>query len=114
MTSSDLEFTRAHFHKSVKHGLIALDERVFQIYTPSLLHAKSAIQQYKLKEYLLNDFDPLSEVESTAASGLVGEEGAEALLGNEPIEGLGMPGDKDGQQKKKQNEINLTSLNSLV
>ena len=138
-TSGDLEFTRAHFYKSVKHGIIALDERVFQIYTPSLLHAKSAIQQYKLKEYLLNDFDPLTETDSNSKQGIGGAN--EGTLGSrgEALAGLtGASGDsaddygpggrynlfdaddpedigRDGAPRKKnQNEINLTSLSSLV
>lgn len=64
LTSDDLEFTRAHYFKAVKHGVVRLDDRVFSIYTNSLLHAKSAMRQYKLKSYLLNDVDPLSSCEN--------------------------------------------------
>ena len=43
LTDDDLEFSREHYDKPIKHGVVELDEKVFSIYTKSLLHTKSAI-----------------------------------------------------------------------
>ena len=44
---NDLQFSRQHFYKSVKFGVVTLDENVFSIYTNSLLHAKNVLHKYK-------------------------------------------------------------------
>lgn len=52
-TSADLEFTREYYNKPIKHGVVPLNENIFTIYTKTLLHAKVAMQNQKLKSYLL-------------------------------------------------------------
>lgn len=44
---NDLELTREHYDKPVKHGVVPLNDQVFSIYTNSLLHAKNAMYKYQ-------------------------------------------------------------------
>lgn len=46
---NDLELTREHYHKPIKHGVVTLDDQVFSMYTNSLLHAKNAMHKYKTR-----------------------------------------------------------------
>ena len=45
----DLEFTREYYDRPVKHGVQVLDDRVFQIYTKSLLHSRQALKKHEGK-----------------------------------------------------------------
>ena len=53
ITDDDLEFTREHFDKPIKHGVVTLDEKIFSIYTNSLLHTRSSFKQYEKSGSLL-------------------------------------------------------------
>lgn len=44
IADDDLEFTREHFDKPIKHGVVTLDEKIFSIYTNSLLHTRSSFK----------------------------------------------------------------------
>ena len=50
IVDDDLEFTREHYNKPIKYGVIPLDEDVFTVYTNSLLHARNALHRYKDKK----------------------------------------------------------------
>jgi len=47
VVDDDIEFTREHFFKPIKFGVVPLDDQVFSIYTNSLLHSKNAMHKYK-------------------------------------------------------------------
>lgn len=55
LLDNDLEFTREHFHKPIKFGVVSLDEKVFSIYTKSLLHSTNVLHKYKFNNMLQSD-----------------------------------------------------------
>ena len=72
-TSDDVELTRAHFDKPVKHGVMPLDPNVFKVYTKTLMHAKSAMRSQKVRQELFKDLDTGSrdEININSATSLL-------------------------------------------